>query len=92
MQKAALKNFGIITEKYLCQSLFFDKACNFIKGEAPAQVFSCEYWEIFKDTFFEEHLRTAASEITFLLFIRFFLARNFSSKFVSNLHFTKSDL
>ena len=24
-------------------------------------VFSCKYWEIFKNTYFEEHLRTAAS-------------------------------
>ena len=24
-------------------------------------MFSCEYWEIFKNNYFEEHLRTAAS-------------------------------
>ena len=24
-------------------------------------MFSCEYWEIFKNTYFEEHLRAAAS-------------------------------
>ena len=29
--------------------------------ETPIQMFSCEYWEIFKNTFFEKHLRTAAS-------------------------------
>ena len=29
--------------------------------ETPTQVFSCEYYEIFKNTYFEEHLRTAAS-------------------------------
>ena len=28
---------------------------NFIKKEALAQVFSCECWEIFKNTFFIEH-------------------------------------
>ena len=28
------------------------------------QMFSCEYWEIFKNTYFEEHLRTAAAEDT----------------------------
>ena len=55
-------------------------------------MFSCEYCEIFKNNYFEEHLLTAASEIIFLLFIRFFPAINFSSKFVSNLHFTNSDL
>ena len=25
-------------------------------------MFFCEYWDIFKNTYFEEHLRTAASE------------------------------
>ena len=28
--------------------------------ETPTQVFSCEYCEIFKNTYFGEHLRTAA--------------------------------
>ena len=28
----------------------------------PTQVFSSEYCKIFKNTYFEEHLRTAASE------------------------------
>ena len=30
--------------------------------ERPAQVFSCAYFEIFKNTYFEKHLGTAASE------------------------------
>ena len=34
------------------------KACNFIKKR---QVFSCEICEIFKNTFFGEHMKTAAS-------------------------------
>ena len=29
--------------------------------ETPTQVFSCEYYEISKNTYFEEHLQTAAS-------------------------------
>ena len=29
--------------------------------ESPAQVFCCKYWEIFMNTYFEEHLRTVAS-------------------------------
>ena len=33
------------------------QACNFIKKEGLAQVFSCEFCEIFKNTFFIEHLR-----------------------------------
>ena len=28
----------------------------------PALLFSCEYYEIFKNTYFEEYLRAAASE------------------------------
>ena len=32
------------------------EACNFIKKETLAQVFSCEFWEIFRKTFFTEHL------------------------------------
>ena len=31
------------------------RACNFIKKDTPAQVFSCEYCEIFKNRFFIEH-------------------------------------
>ena len=32
----------------------------FTGKETPRQVFSCKYCEIFKNTYFEEHLRTAA--------------------------------
>ena len=28
----------------------------------PAQVFFCEIYEIFKNTYFEEHMQTAASK------------------------------
>ena len=31
--------------------------CNFIERVILAQVFSCEFCEIFKNTFFTEHLR-----------------------------------
>ena len=30
--------------------------------ETPPQVFTCKIYEIFKNTYFEEHLRTTASE------------------------------
>ena len=36
------------------------QACNFIKKEALAQVFSCEFCEISKNTFFTEHLWATA--------------------------------
>ena len=35
-------------------------ARNFIKKETLAQVFSCEFYEIFKNAFFTEHLWTTA--------------------------------
>ena len=38
------------------------QACNFVKKETLAQVFTCEFCEIFKSTFFTEHLWTTASE------------------------------
>ena len=38
------------------------KACNFIEKEALAQVFSCEFCEISKNTFFTKHLWKTASE------------------------------
>ena len=34
---------------------------SFIKKEALAQVLSCEFWEIFKNTFLTGHLRATAS-------------------------------
>ena len=58
-KKAALENFAKFTEKHLCQSLFFNKLQARGKKEKKtlAQVFSCEFCEIFKNTFFTEHLR-----------------------------------
>ena len=64
---SVLKNFANFTEKTPVRSLFLIKfqaglkACNFIK-ETPAQAFSYEVCEIFKNTYFEEHLRATASE------------------------------
>ena len=39
-----------------------DTACNVIKRETLAQVFFCE---VFKNTFFTEHLLKTASEFTY---------------------------
>ena len=46
------------------------EACSFFKKETLAQVFSCDFCEIFKNTFFTEHLLMTASGIW----------RNFSKK------------
>ena len=44
------------------QEKVFPQACNFIKKETMAQVFSCEFCEISKNNFFTEHLWATASE------------------------------
>ena len=61
-----LKNFAIFTGKHLCCNLFFNKVAGLryatlLKKETLSQVFSCEYCNIFKNTYFEEHPRTDAS-------------------------------
>ena len=42
------------------------QAFSLLKKQTPTQVFFCEYDKIFKNTSFEEHLRTAAFEIYFV--------------------------
>ena len=39
-----------------CLSVFDHSASNFFKKETLAQVFSCEFCQIFKNTFFTEHI------------------------------------
>ena len=63
IKNAVLKNIFSIHRKIPVLESLFDKglhACNFIKKRIQ-QLFSCEYCEIFKNTYFEKHLRTAAS-------------------------------
>ena len=69
VKKGVLKNFAKFAGKHPCQSLFFNKvaglspeACNFIKKGTLAQVFSCEFCEIFENTLFTEHVWTTASK------------------------------
>ena len=65
-KKGVLRNFTKFTGKHLCQSLFFNKVaglvCNFIKKETLAQVFSCEFCEISKNTILNRTPLMAASE------------------------------
>ena len=49
-KKGVLKNFAKFTGKHLCQSK------NLVKKETLTQVFSCEFFKVFKNTFFIEHL------------------------------------
>ena len=57
-------------------TLKIDEACNVIKKEALGQVFSCELYKIFKNTFFIEHNQVIVSVLllsknhwTWILFI-----------------------
>ena len=55
IEKVVLKRFTIFTEKHL-------------RKETPTHGFPCNYREILKNTYFEEHLRTAASANGFKTF------------------------
>ena len=63
--KSFLKIFAKFTRKHLYWSLFLIKlqvkVCNFIK-ETLAWLFSCEFCEIFRNNYFPQYRRTAASE------------------------------
>ena len=61
-----LRSFGIFTGKRLCWNLFSNKvtgsrAASLLKKETSTQVFSCEYCEIFKNSFFYGTAPGAAS-------------------------------
>ena len=45
----------------MLESLRESSSLLFYQKETPMLMFSCEYRNIFKNTFFEEHLQTAAS-------------------------------
>ena len=59
-KKSVLKNFVKFTGKHLYQG-HLPQACTFIKKDTLVQVFSSEFCEISKNTFFTEHLRASAS-------------------------------
>ena len=63
-KKGVLKSFTNFTGKHLCWSLFLIKSqalrpATLLKSESNAGL-SCE---IFKNTYFEEHMRTASSTL-----------------------------
>ena len=65
-KKGVLKNFAKFTGKHLCQSFFFNKVVSLrpvtlLKKVTLAQVFSCEFCEIFKNIFFYRTPLVAAS-------------------------------
>ena len=68
VRKGVLKNF---TKVYGKLPVPESQACNFIKKEALAYLFSCEFCEISKNTFFTKHFWTTASKfVTEMLIFR----------------------
>ena len=61
VKKDILRNFAKFTGKHLYQIPFLTR---FFKKETLAQVFSCEFCESSKDTFFTELLRTTVSSVS----------------------------
>ena len=66
-----LKDFGKSTRKNLYQVLYLMKlqalTCTFIAKESPAQMFSGEFYVIFKNTFFDEPFRATTIYYTTIL-------------------------
>ena len=46
---------------YKKETTFFKSVLCDVKKETLAQVFSCEFWENFKNSFFTEHIRGTSS-------------------------------
>ena len=62
IKKGVPESFAKFTGKHLCQSLFSNEVTGLrSEKDTLAKVFSCEFPEIFNNTFFIEHLRTTAS-------------------------------
>ena len=49
-KEGVLGNFANIG-KHRCESLFFNKVADFVKKETLAQVFSCKFCTVFKNSF-----------------------------------------
>ena len=63
-KRVVLNDFTKFTIKHLCWGLFSNK-------ETPTQVFSCEFCEFSKNTFFTEQLRETAFVV-----LKFFILKD----------------
>ena len=61
VRKGVLRNFAKFTRKYMCQSPFFNKLAGM---RTLAEVLSCEFLEISKNTFFTDHRWETGSAMT----------------------------
>ena len=70
MKFLALTSYLLARITLTLMSSFADLVCNFIKKESLAQMFSCEFCEISKNTFFYRTFQMAASKIIVIKKIR----------------------
>ena len=75
-ENGALRNYVKFTGKHQCESLFLNKVtglwpATLLKKETLAQVFSCEFYEISKNTFFNRRAPVAASDVSLFAFHSF---------------------
>ena len=73
VKKGILRNFAKFAGKHMCQTLFFNTVAGRLQlcyKQTLAQVFSCKFCEISKNTFFIEHLWAAASDYLQQQFVR----------------------
>ena len=66
-RKRSLRHIAEFTGKHLCQILFFNKKLRLVTltkrgSDAPTQVFSRDFCELFKNTFSVEHLWATLSK------------------------------
>ena len=66
-KKGVLRNFAKLTGEHLCQSLCTGLACKFINKEALAEMFSCEFCEVSKNSFSLRTPPVVASELLTVL-------------------------
>ena len=79
VQRCSVKNLLLeISQKFTGKQV---QACNFIKRETLAQVFSCEFCKISKNTFFTEHLWWLLLLLDHALAITFIVSEGFLTSF-----------
>ena len=86
VKRAVFKIAAIFTEKHLCWSLFLIKLQILRPPVSDLRLlFSCVIYKFFKNTHFEDHLPTTASETCFFTWVDLFDNLNFWLKFVAML-------
>ena len=69
----------------MCQGLFFNEVAGLsqqLKKETLAQMFSCEFCDISKNTFFTEHFWKTASEYIVMAVVMIETGNNFSNEII----------